>query len=361
MAINPTSFPMPAAFSGGVDFSPLANLGNVYRQGQMQDATRQTLAQLGPDPVANTQFLIKSGVPELVQAGVKMQSDLATRAEDVRQFNLAQQVREGKLKLEKEAAEADTPEYRQKQLDTAIAAGKLPPEAAQDPSWQAYIQTGQKVALQRPELTAKEQGFAEDADKRYLAARTTLDSIARMKELNKTAWSGYAGGLAPDVAKALPEGITPQGVIDAQEYANLAKSNIAGNAKAAFGNRITNQDLKLLQDIETSPSMNAAERRVNLENLEKRIQLMQDQAEAESKGIRQRTYFKPGGGTLPAPAGSTAAPGGTTTAAPAAPAGGTALAKPTLKEFMERARADPRNANVPDSELAAHWKKNYGG
>jgi hypothetical protein len=45
MAINPTSFPMPAAFSGGVDFSPLANLGNVAREARNQ----QMLANLGND------------------------------------------------------------------------------------------------------------------------------------------------------------------------------------------------------------------------------------------------------------------------------------------------------------------------
>jgi hypothetical protein len=43
MAINPVSFPTPQAFSGGVDFSPLANLGNVAREAQKQ----QSLANLG--------------------------------------------------------------------------------------------------------------------------------------------------------------------------------------------------------------------------------------------------------------------------------------------------------------------------
>jgi hypothetical protein len=354
MAINQVSFPTPQAFSGGVDFSPLANLGNVIRQGQQQAAQQQALAQLGPDPVANSQFLIKSGVPELVQAGVRMQGQQATNAEDIRQFNLQQGVRKDLLQLQKEKAEADTPEYRQKQFDAALAAGKLPPEAASDPSWQAYIQTGQKVALQRPELTAKEQGLAEDADKRSLAAQTTLDNIARMKQLNETAWSGFGGDIAPGVTHALPSAVTPQGAIDAQEYANLAKANVSGNAKAAFGNRITNQDLKLLQSIETSPNMNYAERKVNLENLEKRIQLMQSQADAEAKGIRGRTYFKPGGG---APDFATA--GGATPAAPAATAAPTTPIPrgPDYDAGLKEARkaiAAGRNRGLVEKRLREH-------
>jgi hypothetical protein len=136
MAINPTSFPMPAAFSGGVDFSPLANLGNVYRQGQQQAAQQQTLAQLGPDPVANTQFLIKSGVPELVQAGVRMQAEQANHAENIRQFNLQQGIRQSQLDLAKQKYEEDSPEYRGKQI-TELG---LDPN---DPAVKAWRVTGQ--------------------------------------------------------------------------------------------------------------------------------------------------------------------------------------------------------------------------
>jgi hypothetical protein len=136
MAINPTSFPMPQAFSGGVDFSPLANLGNVYRQGQQQAAQQQTLAQLGPDPVANSQFLIKSGVPELVQAGVRMQTEQANRAENIRQFNLQQAIREKTSKREQEKFEQDSPEYRGQQIQDL----GLDPN---DPAVKAWRVTGQ--------------------------------------------------------------------------------------------------------------------------------------------------------------------------------------------------------------------------
>jgi hypothetical protein len=103
MAINPTSFPMPQAFSGGVDFSPLANLGNVYRQGQQQAAQQQTLAQLGNDPNANAQLLIKSGVPELVTKGLAMQGQQQADAESARRFGIVHQY---DPQAEKRAADA---------------------------------------------------------------------------------------------------------------------------------------------------------------------------------------------------------------------------------------------------------------
>jgi hypothetical protein len=156
MAINPTSFPTPQAFSGGVDFSPLANLGNVIRQGRQQAATEQALAQLGPDPVANTQFLIKSGVPELVQAGIRGQAQQQLQAERQREFGIEHQYdpqREGRAQAQEqrtaESAERDTPEYRRAALEKNIAAGIYPPETRNDPAWRAYIETGQNFPAAR--------------------------------------------------------------------------------------------------------------------------------------------------------------------------------------------------------------------
>jgi hypothetical protein len=50
MAINPLQLPSSQAFSGGLDFSPLANLGKVYEQAQNQ----QKLSDLGKQLAAGT-------------------------------------------------------------------------------------------------------------------------------------------------------------------------------------------------------------------------------------------------------------------------------------------------------------------
>jgi hypothetical protein len=138
MAIGSVSFPTPQAYSGGADFSPLANLGNVYRQGQQQAAQQQTLAQLGNDPTANAQLMIKSGVPELVTQGIKMQTAQQASAEDVRQFNARQTL----LEAQNKRAEADEArkrgDYEKADKDEAAAAAMMskifPPQQAAPPS-----------------------------------------------------------------------------------------------------------------------------------------------------------------------------------------------------------------------------------
>jgi hypothetical protein len=125
MAINPTSFPMPQAFSGGVDFSPLANLGNVIRQGRQQAATEQTLAQLGPDPVANNQLLIRSQVPELVQAGLKGQNQQQERAENIREFNQRQVLAQAQDKRLQAAADRAQGDYDAAEKNEAEAKAML--------------------------------------------------------------------------------------------------------------------------------------------------------------------------------------------------------------------------------------------
>jgi hypothetical protein len=81
MPVNPISFPAPQAWSGGVDFSPLANLGNVYRDAQSEAAKSRALAQLGQGADVDAQTLLRSGVPSLVTLGINMQQKAK---EDVR-------------------------------------------------------------------------------------------------------------------------------------------------------------------------------------------------------------------------------------------------------------------------------------
>lgn len=90
MAVAPLQIPQSAqAFSGGVDFSPLANLGNVYKQAQADAVKQQTLASLGQGGQADAAALLKSGDISLAQLGVALrnrQEDQARQAaQDARQ------------------------------------------------------------------------------------------------------------------------------------------------------------------------------------------------------------------------------------------------------------------------------------
>jgi hypothetical protein len=134
MAINPLGFPTPGAFGeANIDWTPLANLGNVYRQGQEQAATQRTLAQLGQDPAANNALLIKSGVPALVTLGLNQQNTLAEQQRQAAQD--AERRREFELNygLAKQRTESETMTQSEKLDDMRkwLVAHKIDPDSDQ--------------------------------------------------------------------------------------------------------------------------------------------------------------------------------------------------------------------------------------
>lgn len=84
MAIAPLSLPGYAA-PQSLDFSSLANLGQVYKQAN-QDATRQaTLAQLGQGDKIDPRVLLASGDLSLANLGVQIQNRQEDQARQERQ------------------------------------------------------------------------------------------------------------------------------------------------------------------------------------------------------------------------------------------------------------------------------------
>jgi hypothetical protein len=167
MAINPVSFPTPQAYSGGVDFSPLANLGNVYRQGQQQAAQQQTLAQLGNDPNLNAQLMIRSGVPDLVTQGVKMQSEALDRAENIREFNKRQTILEAADRRASAEEARKKGDYDKADRDEAAAAAMMekifPKQPSSFPTPAAAPQGMPQGALQPGMPQAAPQGIPASA------------------------------------------------------------------------------------------------------------------------------------------------------------------------------------------------------
>jgi hypothetical protein len=173
MAIGGVSFPTPQAYSGGADFTPLANLPKIYQQAQEDAQKRDALNALGDDPTANMQTLIKSGVPSLAQLGLSMQSQQAARDEQVREFNAQQSIRQAAENRAQQTFDEDTPTGRAQKLVAAglkpndyrlfVATGQNPPSeiaAAQERRAQTTFEQGQAVAT--PEArrqTAVAQGW----------------------------------------------------------------------------------------------------------------------------------------------------------------------------------------------------------
>lgn len=76
MAIAPLQIPQLGAVSGGMDFSPLANLGNVYRQAQQEQQKKEALSALaGGDPNSlDIRPLLASGDMSLAQLGINLRN-----------------------------------------------------------------------------------------------------------------------------------------------------------------------------------------------------------------------------------------------------------------------------------------------
>lgn len=463
MAVSSVSFPQPQAYSGGIDWSPLANLGNVYQQAQERNMQQAALSRLGNDPTANAQALIGSGVPSLAQLGIQMQGQQATRAEQQREFEAQQALRvrqdqraEAEARRQQTDWEENTPEGRAAKLkknnqdpnapewQTWVATGAGAPSyqqleelklrqgqdqrAAQelkireaeeqrkatefqqtqqlatpdqreayarahglkidDPAVRAWIvtnqnfptarvgtgppsyvkgpdgqihefrqsSTGEPVETQYPpgyspmsptELaeakktpTAADRKAIRDADAQTEAARTAIVSLNHMKELSNQAWHlGPATGAAGYATSFLPEGYGGTSGAATEELRNEALQRMMTNVKSAFGGNPSNKEDQWLLEAQASSDKS---QKVQQDIIDRGIQLMQDRLQYnrdQADELRKGTYYgaehKEFTGSQPT------------------------TAKPSLKDFMEKARA--ANPGTPDSDLARYWKQKYGG
>jgi hypothetical protein len=205
-----------------------------------------------------------------------------------------------------------------------------------------YAKSGGK---EKEGYSAKEQGLISDAEKRVTSADDVIDNIRQMRQLSPSAWSGFASDFSGMAQRYLPDAMVPQGAIDTERLKQLALLNVAAQAKATFGSRLNQSEIQILNQIETTPHMTDSARQALYDQVERMMQRHKLRDQAEADAVRGHTYFKPGyrmPEDQPLPSERAVNP-----------------AKPTLGQFMEKARA--ANPGVPDSELARFWKEKYGG
>jgi hypothetical protein len=393
MAINPLSVPnfSVTPYSGGADFSQLANLGNVYQEGQMQNRRLAVLGQLGQDPTQNAMLMIKSGDPTMAQHGIELmntvqqqqrqnallgiqQSQEQRAQQEFKQqdpnYRLQKWI-EGHPKGDPQSPEAQAYAYNQPAL---LKLEKPESEAQIRDQREAWAKThgypaevssyyGATGKMPGTELSAHEETAADTADKEYRDLTNVVNNIKRMKQLSTTAWGGKLGLERAKLAVDTLGDHAPQGAKDAMELNNLGQQNTASQARGTFGSRLAAYEVQLLQKTQTGASQSDVERQRIYNDLEPRMQALADNAQERANRIRSRTLYKPGGAVPyePTPPGTAAVPTAPASAKPAptptAPI--KASSAPTLKEFMDRARVN--NPNVSDKDLAQYWKKEYGG
>jgi len=209
--VNPISYQPQQAFSGGADFSMLANLGNVYQKAQEQARQQSALAALGQGQDADAQTLVRSGVLPLAQLGLGMQDKTITRQrEDQRNVITDRRadsadtragsyltIAQEQAKRAAEKAEEDTPEGRDKKL---IGLGLDP----KDPNYTEYRLTGQNppnlVQQQQAAKSKYELAQAQKYDTRE--KRLAAAEAGGLDKTNPTIMQWIAlGGDPPDVTK----------------------------------------------------------------------------------------------------------------------------------------------------------------
>jgi hypothetical protein len=336
MAINTLGFPMPQAFSGGADFSQLANLGTVYQQQQDRTTKLQALGQLGDDPTKNAMIMIKSGDPELAQHGVTLMNTIqqqnrqnAQEAERQREFQLNYQISQSEEARKQAQFEADDPDARLEKW-TAAHPGQDP----NSPAAQAY-------AYKQPQLLKSTMPAL--IQKRYLdnqaamaPASDILDNLDEMKKLSQDAvGGGLLGKWEMKVGEALPESWQPKSVQAMQNMRTLATQNILQQVKTLFPGRVLQSEFKTLQMLENPESYSDKQRQFAYDHLEKLIQTRISEMQTENDQIDK--------GQIPGSISPQAAKSGAT----------------SLPSSDWMARARKVNPGMSDSELVANWKKKH--
>jgi hypothetical protein len=190
-----------------------------------------------------------------------------------------------------------------------------PPVSKQQREVQGYFQAGKNLGMSDQEATAfaankgktpkqdlnptEEKAVLENT-KQIHAGEDVISNLHRLQQLSKTAWSGYGAGTAATIAGAvLPAGMVPQGATDTTELQNVALQNVARQAKETFGARLAVAEVKLLNEIETNPLQSDQARQRIYTRLEEMFQRHLKDVTAENDQIRNKTFFKPGGGGTP--------------------------------------------------------------
>jgi hypothetical protein len=345
MAVAPIHFPGMQVSSGGVDFSSLANLPQVYKQAQAEQVRRQTLAELGQGGTVDPMQLIRSGDMSLANLGFGIQQQQAQAArqaaQDTRQrerdavtdkqnaayLSIAQrnanraeaagpeQTATQRAKVAQQyGIQPGTPEFKafvlngelpktvassveQRQAEAARA-GMTP----EHPAYQGFILTGKMPREDAQPLTATDKKAILEADEGVLSANTAIEALKKAKEISPKALGFRGAGTVASVGSVFGNE-TSQATV---ELDNTVTSNALSQLKAIFGGAPTEGERKILLDIQGSSGQPDA---VRQKIYDRAIQMAQSRLkfnEDRAKELRGGTFYK---GAKPAQAGGVSSSG----------------------------------------------------
>jgi len=352
--------PQMGAVSGGVDFAPLGQLGQIYQKAQQDQANKAAIAAF--QQTGDTRALLGSGDMSLAKLGAELEQQKAaqayrekTHADTVNYQNrsLAETARYHTGSLANQEAtqkrlDAASDPTKQAQItvateeaqragrEKAAIARKMDPA---NPSTQAWILTGKMPREDAQPLTATDKKAILDADEAVSTNQAAIDSLTRASGLSSKAYSGLGAGVKGSITSQFGNatGEATEGL------SNEVLTNALSQLKSTFGGAPTEGERKILVDLQGSLNQTDAVRQEIYKRArtaaEKRLEFNRQRAEQ----MRGGTYYKPQGGAV-APPTSTAS---STAAAP--------VVSPTsaARSPQDTAAAEWATANPNDPRAAA--------
>jgi hypothetical protein len=156
----------------------------------------------------------------------------------------------------------------------------------------AYVLTGKMPGEDKMPITPTDKKAILDADEHVLAHTATLSNLKELKDLSAKAW-GFKGSTGASTVLAPFN----QGAADTAQLNNAATANAVAQLKSIFGGNPTEGERAILLDISGSSSLPHSERLKIYERAERAVERRQAFAERQASELRDRSYWKPGGGT----------------------------------------------------------------
>jgi hypothetical protein len=334
-----------------VDFSPLGDLGNIYKEARKERGLQDAFSQgIGSDP-QSLAALAQRVAPHNPQLAINLaqlsHSYGRQGAQDQRQAGLDtfnQNMERQRLELAKRAANRadEGPEETAAQRAAAarthgidpstpqgksyILTGRLPEadtsfqsaieqrkQAAiangldpSSPGFQSFVLTGKMPREDAQPLTATDKKAILEADEMVLSNQAAIDSLNRAKGLSKDAFAGPLAGKIGYATSFLGESsdLGKSGSKTLQ-LENEITSNALSQLKAIFGGAPTEGERKILLDIQGSASkpdnvrQEIYNRAIALAN--KRLEFNRKRADE----LRGGQFYKPQGSMSRAPTAQT--------------------------------------------------------
>lgn len=330
-----------------VDFSGLAQLPGIYKQGQADALRQQTLANLGQGGAVDATALLKSGDLSLAQLGMTMQQRQAEAERQARQdaFQREEAARaqrnadrsyglqarasaradEGPVeKASQRAAVAkqygltpDMPEFK-----AFVLNGELPAQnttvgaqveqrkaAAQslgmtpdNPGYQSFILTGKMPREDAQPLTATDKKAILEADEGVMTNKSVIGQLNEARKLSPDVHSSYFASARAKIGNNLPDWLVPDAIASPKSaaatanYDNIVLGQALSQLKSTFGAAPTEGERKILLELQASADKPDA---VRQEILKRAAALAENRLkfnEQRAAELRGGSYYKPQGG-----------------------------------------------------------------